>query len=114
MSTETVTETMPRVITMADLEQPDLAAGDVDAYATADTAGYYYAFGRLDQGHPPVAILAPDRAPSSTATSWLFGRMWAAMQRDYRDPNVGGYFPGIQPAWENFVASGGRSLYRQR
>lgn len=89
---------MPKAVTEAEIRD--------------DLAGYWYAFGRLDQGHPPVAAqLHAEDAPSTTSTAWLFGSMWMASQREYRDPaGRGGYFPGIEPAWENFVASGGRTL----
>lgn len=113
MTKQTTEPVEPRVVTTEDLGRPAWASEDRATYDIDDAMGWAYAFGRLDQGHPPVAIIAPDRAPSSTGTAWLFGRMWAALKREERDPNVGGYFPGIQSAWDNFAASGGRTLRRR-
>lgn len=104
----------PRIVTIADLSRPAWADDDPVTYAADDCGGFFYAHGRMDQGHPPVVIQHGDRSPTMAATSWLFGRMWAAMKRDERDPNVGGYFPGIESAWENYVATGGRNLRHAR
>lgn len=79
-----------------------------------DAAGYYYAYGRIDGGHPPVAGLITDGHASEVPTVWLFGRMWMQSQREYRSAETGGYFPGIVSAWENFVATGGRSVRSPR
>lgn len=97
-----------RVFTYDDLPKPITEAETRD-----DLAGYWYAFGRLDQGHPPVAEMAHvDGSPSATSTAWLFGALWMASQREFRDH--GGYCPGMQTAWDNFVASGGHTLQRTR
>ena len=81
-----------------------------------DLGAYWYAFGRLDQGHAPVAgQLHAENNPSPTSTAWLFGSMWMQLQREYRDPeHERTYSPGMEPAWENFVQSAGHSLDRQR
>lgn len=97
----------PRTFTYDDLPKAVTPAETQD-----DLAGYWYAFGRLDQGHAPVAEMAHvDGAPSATSTAWLFGALWMAAQREFRDQ--GGYSPGIERAWDNFVASGGRTVQRR-
>lgn len=107
---ETVT---PRVVTIEELGTPEWAAQNPAEYAGDDAGGFFYAHGRMDQGHPPVATSHGEAEPTTTITAWLFGRMWAAMQHEYRDPQGrGGYFPGIETAWENFARSGGRTLLR--
>jgi hypothetical protein len=80
-----------------------------------DLAGYWYAFGRLDQGHAPVAAqLHAEDHPSATSSAWLFGSMWMAMQREFRDnDHPRGHAAGMEPAWENFAKSGGRTLDRE-
>lgn len=109
--TETVT---PRVVTVEELARPEWADENRAESAGDDAGAFFYAHGRMDQGHPPVVMEPGDAAPSPAVTSWLFGRMWAAMQHEYRDPHGrGGYFPGIEAAWDNFVASGGRTLRRR-
>ncbi len=96
----------PRIFTVDELDRPTTSAETLD-----DIAGYYYAFGRLDQGHAPVAQQAVMSEPDAVGSAHLFGSMWMASQRAYRDPDgPGGYFPGIIAAWENFVATGGRSV----
>lgn len=83
--------------------------------ASDDLAAYWYAFGRLDQGHAPVAAqLHAENNPSATSTAWLFGSMWMQVQRELRDPNhERRHSPSMPGAWDNFVASGGRTLDRQ-
>lgn len=77
-----------------------------------DTAGYYYAWGRLDQGHPAVARQKDaESEPSGTSTSWLFGSMWMQGQREMRDrDHERRHLPSIERAWENFVETAGHSI----
>lgn len=109
----TMPEVTPRMVTTAELARPEWADENPAEYAGDDSGGFFYAHGRMDQGHPPVVIHEGDATPTMAATSWLFGRMWAVMQHEYRSPNVGGYFPGIEAAWENFARSGGHTLRRR-
>lgn len=101
----------PYVVSPEDIARPEWADA---SYNVDDASGYWYAYGRLDQGHPAVVIEpshGPD--PSQSVTAWHFGRMWAAVQHEYRNPDGrGGAFPGLPSAWDNYVASGGRTLYR--
>ena len=59
--------------------------------------------------------LHAENNPSPTSTAWLFGSMWMQVQRELRDPgHKRNYSPGMQSAWDNFVASAGHTLDRQR
>jgi hypothetical protein len=79
-----------------------------------DLAGYYYAFGRLDQGAPPFIEFEGDAVATTTATAWTFGALYMQANREFNDnehPRT--YMGGIQACWENFVASGGETLDRK-
>lgn len=100
--------TTHRVITaLSDL--PD------DSYPTLidDVSAYWYAWGRMDQGHPPVLghLTLDDSKPSKVTSAWEFGRMWARAKAALRSGEQT-YVPSLQDAWANFVASGGHTLYR--
>jgi len=77
-----------------------------------DLAGYYYAWGRIDQGHVPVARQdGMEREPSGTSTTWLFGRMWMQAKRELDDDaHERRHLPSIDRAWENFVETAGHSV----
>lgn len=81
---------------------------DADVDPVRDGHAYWYAFGRFDQGHPPVAYRpGTETLPSATSSAWLFGRMWAML-----DPDASG--PGLPTAFDNFVATRGHSLLAWR
>ena len=90
----------------------DLPKAENDAEIHNDLAGYYYAWGRIDQGHAPVARQATqEREPSGTSTTWLFGGMWMQAKRELDDPaHERRHLPSIDRAWENFAETGGHSL----
>lgn len=112
--TEHQTRPEPLVVTVESLARPDWAAENPSEYAGDDTGGFFYATGRMDQGHPAVVREADVTAyPTVSITAWHFGRKWAELQRQYRDPHgPGGYYPGIESAWDNYAATGGRNLRR--
>lgn len=101
----------PRHFTYDEMPQAVNALESAD-----DLSGYWYAWGRLDQGHAPVAAQTPtEDHPSTTATSWLFGAMWMQVQRELRDPeHPRAHGTSMQGAWDNFVETGGRSLDNAR
>lgn len=73
-----------------------------------DLAGFWYAWGRLDQGHDPVVPSPGDTAASSTGTAWWFGHLYAEHRAADRVTTY-----GIPTAWEHFVASQGHTLDRK-
>lgn len=79
----------------------------------ADLVAFWYAWGRLDQGHPPVVGSEQAGAVNSTDTAWLFGRMYAEQERAFAASETGHAY-GIQTAWENFVLTEGKSLSTPR
>lgn len=103
--------TTPLELTIDALGRPEWSYDSAD-YSTDDASAYWYAYGRLDQGHEPVVIFPiHGSGPSQSATAWHFGRLWAAMQHEYRDPHgPGGAYPSMQGAWDNYVATGGRRI----
>ena len=104
--------TEPLSVTTEDLARPEWA-GISPTYTVNDAAGFWYAFGRMDQGHAPVVIQpSHGSSPSQSTTAWHFGRLWAAEQ--YRFSTEGGSSSGMETSWENYVASGGRTLHRVR
>ena len=78
----------------------------------ADLVAFWYAWGRLDQGHQPVVGSEQAGAVNSTDTAWLFGRMYAEQERAFAASETGHAY-GIQTAWENFVLTEGKSLNRR-
>lgn len=93
----------------------DLPTPDGDGAAQKhDLAGYYYAFGRLDQGAEPLIELEGDGEVSASATAWTFGALYMQVHREFDDnEHPRAYMGGIQACWENFVASGGETLDRK-
>lgn len=79
----------------------------------ADIVGFWYAWGRLDQGHPPVLGSENDPTPNTTSTAWTFGRMYAEQKRAFAAGEVG-FSHGVPSAWENFVLTEGKSIDRPR
>lgn len=75
-----------------------------------DVSAYWYAWGRLDAGDAPVVVYPTHSPmPSPTATAWHFGRQWAKLRAE-QERGQRLMTPGIPTAWDNYVASGGRSL----
>jgi len=74
----------------------------------ADAVGTMYAYGRMDQGHPPVLGLN-DSGPNPTDSAWTFGRMYGEQERAFSE-GTQGYAYGLATAWDHFVANEGKSL----
>lgn len=83
---------------------PKVLEGRVTA---ADSRAYWYGWGRLDAGEPPVHGMS-----SNTDAVWKFGRLYGEQERAYALEQRG-FAHGIQTSWENFRASGGKTIYRE-
>ena len=73
----------------------------------AEVRGFCYAMGRLDQGHPVIASLETNRAPSAVDTQMAFGALYARMLLDF----IAAGHPrrsalSIQSAWRVFAETG--------
>lgn len=69
----------------------------------------YYAWGRLDQGHPAIVAKSPTSAPSVTETAFAFGRLYREMHvRVATGKQVHAF--SVTSAWDLFVLSNGTSV----
>jgi len=73
-------------------------------YVRNDAAGFSYAWGRLDQGHPPVLSVDQGHAPSATDSAWVFGSLYAQMLLELHHPVHPRTFGfAMQSAWAEFA-----------
>lgn len=98
--------TITHTITAAD-QLADPSDTVDDEFAHQAVAGRWYAFGRMDQGHPAVVCLEAGKGgsprPSAAATATHFGLLWA--RGCAREPGI--ERRGVAEAWKNYVASVG-------
>lgn len=74
------------------------------------TSAYWYAWGRLDQGHEPVVnakIYSTKGTPDTTTTAWWFAHLYDVHKTEAAN---GGGSCGLPSAWQNFVASKGNQV----
>lgn len=75
-----------------------------------NTTAYWYAWGRLDQGHAPLAnrrIYSTRGTPDNVTTAWWFAYLYTE-HRNAEAESVVTY--GLPSCWDHFVASQGRQI----
>ena len=75
------------------------------------TAAYWYAWGRLDQGHEPVVnspVYSTRGTPDTVSTAWWFGYLYHSHRTKAAANQTGSV--GLPSAWQNFVASKGNQI----
>lgn len=76
-------------------------------YIRNDALGHGYAWGRLDQGHPPIVAVNEGDSPSNTDTAWAFGSLYAQMLLELHDPEHPRLTAfSVQDAWDVFAKTG--------
>lgn len=69
----------------------------------------YYAWGRLDQGHPAIVSESPTSEPSVTLTAHTFGKLYRDMHVKVSLGEESHAF-SVTSAWDLFVLSNGASV----